>query len=305
MTTKGWGESPWGSGVWGAGTEGEVSLLGPTIIPISPTEGQAGVSPSTTVSVRVSDTVSVTPETFILSVGGITYVRLGVAVNGAELALEVNESNGFNAEVTIPELLTNDTVYDINVSAENTSNRRTTRQYTFRVGILPRIIRARNVNEGLIAVYFNQGMDLGTEFFFPGNWKIEAVSEGAAPIEIVEVVAQKSAPDRAILRYTGGGSTYRLTALGLTSASGQELETNYTSTVFDIIYERDGETSVRLFDTIYGVVGVSQRSLKRRNIEDHVALRASSFATDEQFRTRMRALNGTETRSGKPGGRRL
>lgn len=304
MAIKGWGESPWGSGVWGAGTV-EGVVLAPTITPLNPLSGQAGVSPSTTISVRVSDVEGVEATSLILSVGGITYVRLGVPVNGAEATFEPNASNGFNVEVTLPGLLTTDVVYDVNVAVENILNVRAIKQYTFRVSILPRIIRVRNVNEGLIGVYFNQAMRLGSEFFFAGNWKIEPVSEGAAPLQIVEVVAQKSSPDRALLRYTGGGSTYRLTALGIKNEAGQDIEAGFNSTNFDIIFELDGETSVRLFDTIYGVVGVSQRSLKRRNIEDHVALRASSFATDEQFRTRMRALNGTETRSGKPGGRRL
>jgi len=300
--SKGWGELPWGAGPWGAGISDGVAP--PAIVAVDPEEGSSGIASSTHVSIGVSDEQEVNVDTLLLSVGGITYVRNGVAINGATITAAPNEQNGFTAQVDLPIDLEVGIFHDVNAMVVNISGIRTIKQYTFQVGVQPRLLQVKNPAKGILIAFFNQAMKHNADFLSAANWKVDPVSDGAIPLSITEVIANSTQPDQAILRYEGGGSTYKLTTFKLVSASGQQIEPGYESALFDILFKQDEKPKIRLFDTIFGVVGVSQGVISRRTMDDHVAGRAIATGMDEQFRLRMQTFDGAQGRTGKPGTRR-
>jgi hypothetical protein len=277
---------------------------GPTITAIDPEEGEAGVAPSTNISIRVTDKTEVDVSTLLLSVSGITYVRDGVAINGASLTSAPNAQNGFDAQVDLPDQLAIGIIHDVNATVINTLLEQSIKQYTFQVGGTPRLLQVRNPCEGVLIAFFSQAMRHNSEFLSPANWKIVPISEGAKPLTVFEVVANSTQPDQAILRYRGGGSTYEITTFGLVGASGQTIEVGFDSVLFDIIFDEQEVPTIRLFDTVFGVVGVSQFVATRRTMDGHVAGRSIALGLDEQFRLKLQTLDGSAGRTGKPGIRR-
>jgi hypothetical protein len=154
-----------------------------------------------------------------------------------------------------------------------------------------------------LVAYFNQPMAIDGTFLFAPNWPVEPV-DNAVPLTITSVMASSRKPDVALLRYTGGGSEYELTVLRVLSQAGDPLQPGYNSVVFEILFGEEEEPTIRLFDTVFGPIGTSQRLLQYRTMDDHVKDRSIAIGMDEQLRLRFAAMDATTVRDGLPGGRR-
>lgn len=300
----GWGSSQWGSHPWGSGG-GDSATIAPVITPLDPLVDAVGVPQSRPLTIRISDDVGVSPSRTRVSVSGVIWVLGGVAVNGATLETTPNTNHGFDLVITPPAPYPVGSVQEVLVLAEDTDGNVATLTYVFKVGIGLRLLSVTNPFENVLLAYFNQPMLADENFLSPANWLIDPVSAGAAPLEIVAVQQQASQANVANLRYAGGGSIYSLTAFNLLSAGGDPLEQGYNIVNFEILFGDQPTPTIRLFNSIFGPLGISQRVRTRRAIDDHVANRALASALDEQFRLRMQRLDGTAGRDGREGKRRL
>ena len=123
-------------------------------------------------------------------------------------------------------------------------------------------------------------------------------------MEITEIVASDAQADVAHLRYTGGGSTYSLKAVGILGEDGSPLEYGFDNVEFEIVFGEEEDPTVKIFNSVFGPMGVSQRSRTRRSIDEFTANRAIALALDEQFRLRFQQLDNTVGRDGRDGKRR-
>lgn len=300
--TQGWGSGEWGSSQWGLGSIPPVSL--PTITPLDPLENGVDVPQSKRISIRLTDNTGVVLSSLTLSVSGIIYVLGGVAQNGATFTTTANDGNGFDIELSLPDPMPLGTRQEVAVLVRDSESNEATKNYFFTVGIGPRLINVRNPQPGVLAAYFNRPMRIDSAFLFAPNWVVEAVTPGASPVAITEVMANPGKPDIAFLKYEGGGSDYRLTVLRLLSQEGDEMQLGHNSVVFELIFGAEDDPTIRLFDTIFGPIGTSQRLRQIRTLDDHVVNRSIAIGMDEQFRLRFAALDQTTVRSGVPGKRR-
>jgi hypothetical protein len=213
-----------------------------------------------------------------------------------------NAQRGYDVSLSPPSAYPLQSRQEVTIYIKDAQNESTVLVYFFNVGVGPRMIGVRNPRPNLLLVHFNVPMMLDEAFFFPKNWLLTAESEGAAPIEITEVLSTYTQPDVALVRYTGGGSEYRITALqSILSQEGDPLERGFNSYVFELVYGDEEEPTVRLFDSVFGPLGISQRVARRRTMDEHTADRSLALALDEQFRLRFQQLDATVGRDGKPG----
>jgi hypothetical protein len=213
----------------------------------------------------------------------------------------LNDSNGYDIELANELPFATTGRVDVGVTVKDVDGLETFFPYSFSVGVGARLLKVRNPMRGMLEAIFNQALTQDDALFALGNWKTVPVSEGAIPIVITEVIASPAYPAVVRLRHTGGGSTYTLQALGLLGADGSPLEDGYSSVNFEIEFEEEGSPNIRLFNSIYGPLGVSQRARKRRSVDDFVANRSIALALDEQFRLRFQQLDETAGRDGRPG----
>jgi len=167
-----------------------------------------------------------------------------------------------------------------------------------------RLISVANPAEGFLVARFNAGMRQDVELTSLSNWLIEGVSDGAAPIELTEILVSVQYPEAVFIRYTGGGSVYRLTARNVFSQAGLGIDQAHDSIEFDLQYPSDPPNTVLLFDTVWGPLGLSKRNIGRRHIDKLVASRAISVALNTQLAQRLAATDGTSNRDGRPGSNR-
>lgn len=297
----GWGSGGWGNSQWGLGA-GVAASEPPQIVPIDPRREQTGVPQTKPLYIRLSDNVGIQISTLQLSVNGVNWVIGGVAVNGAVLDYSVNSENGYDIIVSPPTPYTFGTKQEVSVFVVDSQGLSTELVYHFNVGVGPRLIGIRNPQPNLLLAHFNQPMMLDGAFSTVSNWPITAVSEGALPIEVVAVSTTTSQPNVAHIRYTGGGSEYKLTVLdSILSQAGDPLEDGYNSVVFDLVYGEEETPTIRLFDSIFGPLGISQRLITRRSMDQHTADRSLALALDEQFRLKFQQLDNSAGRDGRPG----
>lgn len=301
---SGWGSGPWGSSPWGTSSSDEVEIA-PVITPLDPLVNAVGVPQGRPLTIRLTDDVAISPSKIRVVVSGLTWVLGGVAINGATMQTTPNANHGLDLVISPPAPYPVGSIQEVLVIAEDTTGNVSTLLYVFKVGIGLRLLAAYNPFENVLLAYFNQPMLADANFLSPANWIIEPVSAGAAPLEIVEVKQQANQANVANLRYTGGGSIYSLTALNLLSAGGDPLEIGFTAVEFEILFGEQPVPTVRLFNSIFGPLGISQRVRSRRSLDDHVANRALASALDEQFRLRMSRLDATAGRDGRDGKRRV
>lgn len=299
--SSGWGGGEWGSSPWGSGFGAEDN---PVITPLAPVDGEAGVSRSAKVQIRFTDNLGITPSRTNVSVNATIWVLGGVGINGATVVTTPNSGNGFDMVITPPAPYPSSSRQEVLVTAENTSELMSSLVYFFYVGVGLRLLKAENPFDNVIVAFFNRPMRLNGQFFDPRNWIITPVSVGAKPLTIVDVNTYAGQASVARLRYEGGGSTYELSPLGVTDLNGDGLENGYDATLFEILFGDEETPTIKLFDSIFGPLGISQRLRTRRTMDDHVSNRAMALALDEQFRLRMQRLDGTAGRDGKPGTRR-
>jgi hypothetical protein len=167
-----------------------------------------------------------------------------------------------------------------------------------------RLAAASNPFDGVIVARFNTPMRIEAALTALQSWLCEPASPGALPITLTEVVLNWSYPERVLLRYTGGGFEYTLSVAGIRAEDGSPVDLAYASLPLTIARPGDLDPAIRLFDTIWGPVGIAQRSSQRRNVDQLVANRALATAVNQQLRQRLASGDGTGGRDGRPGLRR-
>lgn len=297
----GWGSGKEGSSRWGVGDEPSAGS-GPVITPIDPSENESGIGRTRPLSIRITDdTAAIDPATIFVAVNGIQLVRGGVAVNGSTYTYTANQLNGFDIVVTPPAPFDAPSHPDVQIVASNAVAQTAVKVYSFTVGVGPRLIAVRNPSPGVLLADFNVTMNLDRTFVDEGNWTTAIVTDGAQPLIITKVSASSLYPARATLEYTGGGSFYDLTVYNITSKDGEVLEPGWNTVRFELTYGEEDEPQIRLFNSIFGPIGIAQREVSRRDIERHTANRSLAIGLDEQLRLRFQQIDGTAGRDGRPG----
>jgi len=300
MAEQGYGAGDWGSSRWGVGVI-PVPTGFPNVIPISPLNGETGIGKGHRIFIRLSDNTGIAIETLIISVGPVNWVVGGVAAPGITMNAVLNDCNGYDIELENELPFETSGIIEVGVTVRDVEDQETFLPYSFSIGVGTRLLKVRNPTRGILEAIFTQPLRQDNTLFALGNWKITPVSEGAIPIVITEIIASAAYPAVVRLRHTGGGSTYTLEALGILGADGYPLEEGYSSVGFDIVFEEEETPEIRLFNSIYGPLGVSQRARKKRSVDDFVANRSIALALDEQFRLRFQQLDETAGRDGRPG----
>ena len=301
MAQEGWGSGKWGSSRWGFGDEPPTPVP-PKIFAIDPREDQTGVPQSKPLCITLTDDIGISISTLKVSVAGTNWVLGGVAVNGAVMNKVANSEKGFDIEVIPPAPYVNGSRHEVAVYVQDVNEAEASRTYYFSVGIGPRLVSVRNPQPNLLLAHFNRPMLINDAFRFVDNWVVTGVSEGAVPLIITEVSGTSIQPDVAHIRYSGGGSEYELSVLNsVESQDGDILEQGFNTALFDILFGEEDAGVVRLFDSVFGPLGISQRIATRRTIDEHTADRSLALALDEQLRLKFQQLDNTVGRDGKPG----
>ncbi|TAL45267.1 MAG: hypothetical protein EPN91_02795 [Salinibacterium sp.] len=298
----GFGGSPWGSGAWG----GPLSLEGaPLIIPLSPVDGAAGVGQSAPVALRFTDDVGVDPATISIIIGGTSWVVGGVAIGGAIMASSANAFNGFDISLQLPEPFANASTQEVQVFVANITAQVASLVYVFYVGAALRLLQVQNPFSNTLLAYFNRPLQLNVNYYLLTNWTVTPLT-ATEPLVLTEVLARSGRLDIGQLRYAGGGAgTYRLTVRNLIATDESEIEFGYDYADFELRFPAEADPRIRLFDSIFGPLGISQQLLQRRTIDGHVVDRALAASLNEQLRIRMQRLDTTASPASKPGRRRL
>jgi hypothetical protein len=296
---QGWGHAGQGNSPWGSGI---VPVPGPPVItPLSPVDEEANVSQSAPIFLRLTDNLSVNPASLSISVGPTIYVLGGVAQNGAVMSTIVNDGNGFDLELILPIKFPLSSRQEVVVFVRDYAGDQAELIYHFNVGVGLRMLQVKNPSPNILIAYYNRSLRQDASLRFAANWIVTPISEGAAPLEIVEVMTNINNADMVTLRYVGGGSTYKLTNEMIVDSSGNQIDPSFNNALFEILYGDEPDPTVRLFNTIYGPIGISKRTRLRRTMDDHVVSRSIALGMDEQFRLRMRNLDGSAGRDGRPG----
>jgi hypothetical protein len=300
MADEGYGAGGWGTSEWGIGAS---PLLegSPDIIPLNPLDGDTNVPQAQPVSFRLADDAGVNLATLMVNVGGSSWVIGGVAMPGIEMTSVANNVGGFDVELRSDTPHIKRSQISVSIFIKDGDELESSISYSFSVGIGLRMVGVRNPLRAHLDVLFNGPLTQDAALFSIDNWKITPVSDGALPLIISEVIASQSSPCIVRLRHTGGGSTYNLRALGIIGADGSTIEDGYSNANFDIVFEEEATPKVRLFNSVFGPLGISQRALKRRTVDEFVANRSIALALDEQFRLRFQQLDNTVGRDGRPG----
>lgn len=297
---EGWGGGPWGISTWGPG----IPHSPPTITPITPLPDETGVPQSLPLRISFTDESQVIFNFIRITIGGVIYFSGGVALNGANVTTEVNAGNGFDFEVRTPEKYPIRSRQEVTVYAVNFNDEISELVYYFSVGIEPKLISVSNPSPGILLAHFNEPMLHDAIFLSPSSWTAEATTSSTIEIEITNVYANPTHAGTAVLHYVGGGGIYELTVNGVSSSIGGVVEKGNNTAIFELIYGDEEIPSIRLFDTIFGPVGISQRTLNRRTMDDHVSNRSIAIGMDEQFRLRLQNLDGSARQDSRPGIRR-
>lgn len=300
----GWGLGNWGETPWGSGIE-DIIPGPPTIIPLDPVDGDIGVSQTRPLLIRIVDDTGVDFSTITVIVNGLIWFQGGSAQNGAEADWIANGGNGFDIVLAPPAPYPFGSFQTVLVVAQDVDAEVASVTYQFLVGFGLRLLKVRNPFENALLAYFNRPLLLDGAFFEVANWQVTPISEGAAELTITEIAIREGRGDVALLRYVGGGSRYLLTVRNLHGQEGEGIEDGWDHAEFEIDFGDEVAPTIRLFDSIWGPLGISQRLRKRRKIDDHVANRSLALALDEQFRLRMQTLDGSVGRDGRPGKQRL
>lgn len=300
--TEGIGRARWGDTRWGSGLT--PLALPPVITPLDPIDGAVDIAPSTPIFLRLTDDAFVDQATLQITVGATIYVLGGVAQNGAILVVALNGGGGFDIDLRLPAALSGGSV-EVQVAVRDQQGNQAVRQYGFYVGVGLRLVQVRNPAPNILVAYFNRSLRQDDDLRFVPNWAIQAVSVGAAPLAIVEVVTNATHTNLVTLRYRGGGSVYRLLASRVLDAGGTPISLAFSSALFEILFGDEPAPTVRLFDTIQGPVGIVHQVGLRRTMDGHVINRSLALGMSEQFRLQARTLDGSVGRDGRPGKNRL
>lgn len=291
--TCGWGRAPWGRSAWGGVYEP------PAIIPVQPVADAQTASLGAPLVIQFRDQTGINASTIEVMVDGISYVRNGEARNGAEVALAANSFNGLDLELRLPFQFVEGQRLEIVVYVEGVTCTPAELVYYFRAGTGLRLLQVLNPSAGVLVARFNGAMRIDGSFLDPLNWVITPITAGAKELVVVSVAASQALPDTARLAYVGGGSSYTLSVKNAAGALGALLLVDEGD--FDILFPSEDEFELRLFDSIFGAIGISQRVRQRRTMDALVANRALALGVDEQTRLRFQQLDDTAGRDGRPG----
>lgn len=138
-----------------------------------------------------------------------------------------------------------------------------------------------------------------------GNYQI-FLGTGAKAFTITDILVNPSQTDLVTILFEGGGGTYDMEVSNLSDISGNMINPDFDSASFEIT--RPGgvvEPVVRLFDTVFGPMGLVQQTITERTIDKMVINRTIDVAMREQLDQRLQAMGAAiPLRSGKDGGRR-
>lgn len=163
-----------------------------------------------------------------------------------------------------------------------------------------RLIAADNPADGVIVARFNQAMAPDVALGALESWTVSA-SESPAPITLADVVLAGAYPERVLLRYGEGGGDYLLSVAGVRAADGSPVDAAFSSVPLSITRPGELEMTVRLFDSVWGPLGIAQRASARRTVEQLVANRALGLGVNQQLAQRLAAAGTTAGRDGRPG----
>lgn len=302
MTTFGqWGQDDWGQSPWGGQRGG---ALAPTILPLNPVADAIGVGQSQPLSIRISDDAGIVIGSISVIVNGVNFVLGGVAVNGASVQMTPNAENGVDLVITPPSPYPFDADTHVLVVVTDTDGNVASLSYSFRVGVGLRLLNAQNPFDNVILAYFNRQLLIDAGTLIPTHWVVTPLTASSRPLTITGVSTRTGQSNVIRLTYTGGGGTYQLRAVGVRALDGSGIETGYDTAIFEVTFGDEDVPTVRLFNSIWGPLGISQRARQRRTMDDHVANRSLALALDEQFRIRMQRLDGSAGLDGRPGKKR-
>ena len=297
---QGWGRGIAGASRWGSGVV-PVPPGPPVITPLSPVDEETGVSQSAHLFIRITDDVNVNPATLAISIGPTVYVFGGVVQNGAVMTSTPNSGNGYDIELDAPGLFPLGVRQEVVVTVRDYGGRLAELTYYFDVGVGLRMMQVGNPSPNILVAHYNRPLLQSAALRSVSNWRITPISDGAAPLEISEVMTNPNNTDTVTLRYIGGGSTYKLTNSMVVDSYGDPIDPAFNGALFEILFGDEPDPVVTLFNTIYGPIGISKRQRLRRTMDDHVIGRSIAVGMDEQFRLRMRNLDGSAGRDGRPG----
>lgn len=298
----GLGASKWGLAQWGTGT---VPPVGPPVIePLYPVDGTVDVSQGSPLFIRFTDDSFVDQATLSISVGPTVYVFGGVAQNGATLIVTPNAGNGFDVELRAPTPYPLDTTIQVVVSVKDDASNIAGLSYWFSVGVGLRLLKVRNPEPNVLVAHYNRALLQDAKLRSVASWTVTPVSEGARPLEITEVSLNPLLPDVVTFRYQGGGSTYELSNLFVYDKDGSQVDAQYAKANFRISFPDDPAPTVRLFNSVFGPMGVVHQQRFRLTIDNHVITRSIAAATKAQTDLRAKNLDGSAGRDGRPGTKR-
>jgi len=279
-------------------------LDGPIIAPSSPLSNDVDVGAGASINFSVSDVSGVQITAIIIRINGQLVFSSGVAQNGATVTT-TPITGGFDFSVITANPLPTGGPQAVFISAQDTIGNLSELVYTFFTGVKPRIISVSNTSPGTLVVRFNEPMKLDDVFRRVQNFSIQPV--GSAPaVTVLEVMTNSLQPDAATLIFSGGGSPYTLTVTGVTDVAGNAIDPQFNSTQFNIDFP-GGELDPRIhiFDTVFGPLGLIQRTINRRTVDGLVVNRSLDLGVNIQLANRLKSIGSSvPLRQKKDGGRR-
>src|SRR5579871_545949 len=165
----------------------------------------------------------------------------------------------------------------------------------------PRLVSVSNPTGGVIVARFNQPLDIAS-VGAPEAFSVRQVELDGAGVDLVGVTTSTTLPERALIRYQGGSAIdYVLRAVNARSKDGVAIDPAFSELMFELTYPDLKQLGVRLFDTIWGPLGVAQRPVDRRSADQLVTSRAIATAVKLQLQQQLASTDGRAGRDGRPG----
>jgi len=165
-----------------------------------------------------------------------------------------------------------------------------------------RLVSVTNPLAGVLVARFNQAMNLGDGETALEHWTVAPLAPGAAPLLLKELFTSGTYLEMASFAYEGGErADYRLAVADVYSAKRRSLETGGNAISFTLAYPDEVDLTVRLFDSVWGPVGIAQRASFRRTVDQLVAHRALALGVNQQLQQRLASAGATAGRDGRAG----